>query len=90
MQIPVPAHIHYETLLRVLERQTTSAAVQADHASLEELQELIRTLRKALSQQEHLEERWERQGLHIDPRWSYESPERSAPLPVDQGTSTSD
>ncbi|BAC90496.1 DUF5340 domain-containing protein [Gloeobacter violaceus] len=74
MQIPVPAHIHYETLLRVLERQTAAAVIQVDHASLEELQELMRTLRKALSQQKHLEERWERQGLHLDPRWSYEQP----------------
>jgi hypothetical protein len=75
MQIPVPAHIHYETLLRVLERQTVAAVLQADHAGMEDLQELMRTLRKALSQQKHLEERWERQGLRIDPRWSYEQPQ---------------
>ncbi|AGY58236.1 DUF5340 domain-containing protein [Gloeobacter kilaueensis] len=72
MQIPVPAHIHYELLLRILERQTTAVVSQADYGSLEDLQELLRTLRKALAQQKLLEERWERQGFHLDPRWSYE------------------
>lgn len=78
MQIPVPAHVHYEIALRLLERQTIVAVLQADYAGLEDLQELIRTLRKALAQQKLLEERWERQGRQVDYRWSYDE-QPSAP-----------
>jgi hypothetical protein len=67
--IPLPSHIHYELLLQLLERQTM-LAVSRNSPQQEQVQELIATLRKALSQQKHLEESCERSKLPIDYRWA--------------------
>jgi hypothetical protein len=67
--IPLPSHIHYELLLQLLERQTT-AAVGQKPAVQEQVQQLIVTLRKAASQQKHLEESCNRHNLPIEYRWS--------------------
>jgi hypothetical protein len=67
--IPLPSHIHYELLLQLLERQT-SRAVDYHPAQKEQVQELIITLRKALAQQQRLEESCQRSNLPIDYRWS--------------------
>ncbi len=67
--IPLPSHIHYELLLQLLERQTL-LAVGHSSPQQEQVQELIVTLRKALSQQKHLEESCERAKLPIDYRWA--------------------
>ncbi|MDA0268407.1 MAG: DUF5340 family protein [Cyanobacteria bacterium] len=67
--IPVPSHVHYELLLQLLERQTLQAVYQ--HPRLKgEVNELIISLRKALSQQRQLEENCQRAGLPVEPRWS--------------------
>ena len=67
--IPLPAIIHYETALRLLEQQTTFSL--SHHSPQRQLaQELIITLRKALSQQKRLEESCAQVGLAIDYRWS--------------------
>ncbi|MBW4654970.1 MAG: DUF5340 domain-containing protein [Kaiparowitsia implicata GSE-PSE-MK54-09C] len=67
--IPLPSHIHYELLLQLLERQTTFAV--ASHPQQRELvHELIITLRKALSQQKHLEQSCDRARIPIDYRWA--------------------
>jgi hypothetical protein len=67
--IPLPSHIHYELLLQLLERQTM-IAVGRKSPQQEQVHELIVTLRKALTQQKHLEESCERANLPIDYRWS--------------------
>jgi len=67
--LPLPSHIHYELLLQLLERQTLFATFEEPELKLE-VNELIITLRKALSQQRKLEEDCERLGLKIDYRWS--------------------
>jgi len=67
--IPLPSHIHYETLLQILERQTIQA-VQGNPKQQEQVHELIVTLRKALSQQKYLEEGCERSGIPVDYRWA--------------------
>ncbi|MEY2976797.1 MAG: DUF5340 domain-containing protein [Prochlorotrichaceae cyanobacterium] len=67
--IPLPAPIHYEVALRLLEQQTTFALSQRQHQR-ELAHELIITLRKALSQQKRLEESCSQAGLAIDYRWS--------------------
>jgi methyl coenzyme M reductase subunit D len=72
--IPLPSHIHYELLLQLLERQTMHA-VNSKSGVQDQVQQLIITLRKALSQQKHLEETCERLQLPIDYRWSLNSPE---------------
>ncbi len=67
--IPLPSHIHYELLLQLLERQTTFA-VAPHHQQQELVHELIITLRKALSQQKHLEQSCDRARIPIDYRWA--------------------
>jgi hypothetical protein len=67
--IPLPSHIHYELLLQLLERQTMFAVGQHPHQR-EQVQQLIITLRKALSQQKHLEEECDRMKMAIEYRWS--------------------
>ena len=67
--LPLPSHIHYELLLQLLEQQTLFGTYE--HPDLKgPVNELIITLRKALSQQRKLEEDCERLGLKIDYRWS--------------------
>ncbi len=94
--IPLPSHIHYELLLQLLERQTMHS-VGRKSPQQEQLHELIATLRKAFTQQKHLEESCERANLSIDYRWSLNqmsespklaaqpsrpSPERAAPIGI--------
>jgi hypothetical protein len=67
--IPLPSHVHYELLLQLLERQTLFATYEEPTLKLE-VNELIITLRKALSQQRNLEEECQRLGLKVDYRWS--------------------
>lgn len=67
--IPLPSHIHYELLLRLLERET--AAVIYQHSpQKEQLNELIITLRKAMSQQKQLEESCRVSDLAVEYHWS--------------------
>lgn len=68
-QIPLPSHIHYELLMQLLERQTLET-VYSDARLRSHINELIITLRKALSQQRQLEEELQRAKLTIDYRWS--------------------
>lgn len=67
--IPLPSHVHYELLLRLLEQQTSFASYNQPHLKAE-VNELIFTLRKALSQQRNLEEACDRLGIKVDYRWS--------------------
>jgi len=67
--IPLPSHIHYELLLQILERQT-SHAVHMDLHHRDQVNQLIGTLRKALTLQKRLEEDCERSHIPIDYRWS--------------------
>ena len=67
--LPLPSHIHYELLLQLLERQTAQN-ISPDQPQKEQLQNLIRTLRKAFSQQKRLEESCERSRIPIEYHWS--------------------
>ncbi|MEN9204338.1 MAG: DUF5340 domain-containing protein [Thermostichales cyanobacterium SZTDM-1c_bins_54] len=69
-QIPVPAHVHYEMLLQLLERQTFPAVQEHDFSSRTRAQELITAVRKALSLQEQLETEWKQRGFEVDYRWT--------------------
>ncbi|MEM8605292.1 MAG: DUF5340 family protein [Cyanobacteria bacterium P01_H01_bin.121] len=67
--VPLPSHIHYELLLQLLEQQTMHAlSDRPQHRNL--THELIVTLRKALVQQQRLEELCESTGLAVEYRWS--------------------
>lgn len=73
-QLPLPSHIHYELLLQLLERQTLMAA-DGNPIIREQVQQLIVTLRKALSQQKHLENACQHLNLSYEHRWSLNSVE---------------
>ncbi|MEO1132779.1 MAG: DUF5340 domain-containing protein [Cyanobacteria bacterium J06639_1] len=70
MHIPLPSHAHYEFLLEMLEQQTLPAVDAEDAANRARTQELIITLRKALSQQRQLESDWRQRGVEMDYRWT--------------------
>jgi hypothetical protein len=78
--IPLPSHIHYELLLQLLERQTAHA-VGRKSPQQEQVHELISTLRKALTQQKHLEESCKRANISVDYRWSLN---QAVPSPTPQ------
>ncbi|MEM7773425.1 MAG: DUF5340 domain-containing protein [Cyanobacteria bacterium P01_E01_bin.6] len=67
--LPLPSHIHYESLLQILEQQTLFA-VGNNSPQRQQVQELIASLRKALSQQKRLESSCDRSQIPIDYRWS--------------------
>lgn len=67
--LPLPSHIHYESLLQILEQQTLFS-VNNTSPQRQQVQELIATLRKALSQQKQLEQSCDRAQIPIDYRWS--------------------
>lgn len=67
--LPLPSHVHYELLLQLLERQTLFAVYEEPELK-HNVDELIITLRKALSQQRKLEEDCDRLGIKVDYRWS--------------------
>jgi hypothetical protein len=80
--VPLPSHIHYELLLQLLEQQTTFSL--KNHSQHRELaHELIITLRKALVQQQRLEEMCATANLAVEYRWALNgvNPDRDQPSP---------
>lgn len=71
-RINLPSLVHYELVLQVLERQTLFAA-DRDPIVRERVQQLIVTLRKALSQHKLLEEICTHQGLAVEHVWGLNS-----------------
>jgi hypothetical protein len=67
--IPLPSHIHYELLLQLLEQQTMATAYQNPQLR-RQVQELIITLRKAMSQQRQLEETCKHANIDVEYQWS--------------------
>ncbi|TVP61353.1 MAG: hypothetical protein EA342_20895 [Leptolyngbya sp. LCM1.Bin17] len=67
--VPLPSHIHYELLLQLLEQQTMAAVYQAP-AMRTQVQQLISTLRKALSQQRQIEEFCKQAQQPVEYQWS--------------------
>lgn len=67
--IPLPSPIHYETVLQLLERQTTSA-VRNNPALREQVNQLLITLRKAAAQHKQIEATCQQAHLEYEFRWS--------------------
>jgi hypothetical protein len=67
--MPLPSHIHYELLLQLLEQQTMASAYKTPQIR-GQVQELIITLRKALSQQRQLEEVCRQLDIPLEYQWS--------------------
>ncbi|WP_353933226.1 DUF5340 domain-containing protein [Okeanomitos corallinicola TIOX110] len=68
-QLPLPAPIHYELILQLLEKQTLNA-VNNNQDLRHEVNQLIITLRKAAAQQKRLEEICQASSVEVDHRWS--------------------
>ncbi len=67
--IPIPARVHYELLLQILEKKTIRA-VERNSIQYEQVNQLIVTLRKALAIQKQLEDSCQQACLPVEPRWS--------------------
>lgn len=67
--VPLPSHIHYELLLQLLEQQTMATVYQSPQLR-RQAQELIITLRKALSQQRQMEESCKQANITVEYQWS--------------------
>ncbi len=67
--IPVPATVHYEVPLQILEQQTLRAF--SGHPEQRQLaNEMVLALRKVLALQRRLEESCEQDHLRVESRWS--------------------
>jgi len=71
-RIKLPALVHYELILQVLERQTMRTA-DRDPIVRERVQQLIVTLRKALSQHKLLEDTCNHQQMEVEHVWALNS-----------------
>lgn len=71
-RIKLPSLVHYELILQVLERQTMMTA-DRDPIVRERVQQLIVTLRKALSQHKLLEDTCHHQQMEIEHVWALNS-----------------
>ncbi len=67
--LPLPSHIHYELLLQLLEQQTMATAYQSPQLR-SQVQELIITMRKAMSLQRQLEETCQHAKIDVEYQWS--------------------
>ncbi|MBE9078049.1 DUF5340 family protein [Romeria aff. gracilis LEGE 07310] len=67
--VPLPSHVHYELLLQLLERRTLPAVPQYSQQQ-QQVQSLIVSLRKALSQQKRLEETCRHEQTPVEYYWS--------------------
>ncbi len=71
-RIKLPSPVHYELILQVLERQTAIGA-DRDPIVQERVQQLIVTLRKAVSQHKLLENVCAHQQLEVEHVWGLNS-----------------
>ncbi len=71
-RINLPSLVHYEIILQVLERQTMMVA-DRDPIVRERVQQLIVTLRKALSQHKLLENVCTHQQMEVEHVWGLNS-----------------
>jgi ABC-type transporter Mla maintaining outer membrane lipid asymmetry ATPase subunit MlaF len=71
-RIKLPSLVHYELILQVLERQTMLTA-DRDPIVRERVQQLIVTLRKALSQHKLLEDICTHQQMEVEHVWGLNS-----------------
>jgi hypothetical protein len=78
--VPVPSHIHYESLLQILE-QTSLTSLPPSSPAYQQLHAAVIHLRKALRLQKQFEEEWQLTGGTVDYQWSV-----NRPLPKDYNT----
>ncbi|AFY39397.1 hypothetical protein Lepto7376_3168 [[Leptolyngbya] sp. PCC 7376] len=81
--IPLPSHVHYETILQLLERKTQREAYQ-NKMTQEQVQSLILTLRKAFSQQKQLERTCDQLRIPYEYHWSLSAQDPSQSKDVNE------
>jgi Family of unknown function (DUF5340) len=79
-KIQLPSLIHYELVLQILEKQTLPNSDDQDPQVRQQVQQLIVTMRKAISQQRLLEEDCLRRKIEVEHHWGLNNP---AVVPVD-------
>ncbi|WP_299487148.1 DUF5340 domain-containing protein [Acaryochloris sp. IP29b_bin.137] len=67
--LPLPSHIHYELLLQILERQTLPS-LNPTSSEYSQAQQVVVSLRKALSHQKALEAHCRCSDRQVEHRWS--------------------
>ncbi len=70
----MPSLIHYELILQILEKQTLLDADDQDPLLRQQVQQLIVTMRKAISQQRLLAEDCIRRQIEVEHRWGLNNP----------------
>jgi Family of unknown function (DUF5340) len=73
-KIQLPSLIHYELVLQILEKQTLPDSDEQDPQVRQQVQQLIVTMRKAISQQRLLEEDCLRRQIGIEHHWGLNTP----------------
>lgn len=68
-KVPVPAHIHYELVLQILERASLPA-LPPNSSGYQQLHSAVIHLRKALRLQKQFEEEWQSAGGSVEYQWS--------------------
>jgi Family of unknown function (DUF5340) len=70
----LPSLIHYELVLQILEKQTLPDSDDQDPQVRQQVQQLIVTMRKAISQQRLFEEDCQRRHIDVEHHWGLNSP----------------
>jgi Family of unknown function (DUF5340) len=73
-KMQLPSLIHYELVLQILEKQTQVDADDQDLVVRQQVQQLIITMRKAISQQRMLEDECSRRQLEVEHKWGLNNP----------------
>jgi Family of unknown function (DUF5340) len=73
-KIQLPSLIHYELVLQILEKQTLPDSDGQDMHIRQQAQQLVVTMRKAISQQRMLEEDCLRRQLEVEHHWGLNNP----------------
>lgn len=68
-EVSLPAHIHYELALQILE-QASLPALPANSNAYRQLHSAVIHLRKALRLQKQFEEEWQLSGGRVEYQWS--------------------
>jgi Family of unknown function (DUF5340) len=73
-KLQLPSLIHYELVLQILEKQTLPGSDDQDPVVRQQVQQLIVTMRKAISQQRILAEECDRRRIEVEQTWGLNNP----------------
>ncbi len=73
-KLQLPSLIHYELVLQILEKQTLPGSDDQNPVIRQQVQQLIVTMRKAISQQRILSEECDRRRIEVEQTWGLNNP----------------